>query len=124
MRHKNKVYPRDPKLIENIRDKFRESNILEQFGYTLDGDARFYIDTVIASDYAFVIFASDYVIDFIQQNIKPELRNYLMDGTFDSLPGEFYQLLIISIEYRNDVSKLCELYCPFVRSSARLLNFS
>lgn len=80
---------------------------METYGYTMDNDAKLYIDTVVTSEYAFTVFASKFVIDFIKENIKPESRNYLIDATFDSIPKDFYQLLIISIEYQNDVSKLC-----------------
>lgn len=104
LRNKNKSYPKDPKSIENIRDKFKEAKVFEEYGYNLDSDARFYIGTVVEEDFAFTIFASHYVINFIERNIEPDSRNYLMDGTFDSLPNEYCQLLIISIEYKNDVS--------------------
>lgn len=59
---------------------------------------------MITPNYEFTIFASQFVMSFIQQNIRPGDRNYLMDGTFDSLPNGFYQLLIIALEYENDVS--------------------
>lgn len=103
-RNKNMVYPRDPKTFENIRNRFKERNILDAYGYDMDDESRFYIDTVIASDYAFTIFASMYVINYIKEHIPPGARQYLMDGTFDSLPAGFYQFLTISIEHHNDVS--------------------
>lgn len=44
-------------------------------------------------------------MSLIDQNISPEERHYLMDATLDVVPdGNFYQLLIIHIEYKNDVS--------------------
>lgn len=67
-------------------------------------DAKFYVDTVITTEYAFTLFVSKFVVDFIEKNIEPAARNYLLDATFDSLPKGYYQLLIISIEYQNDVS--------------------
>lgn len=120
-RQKNIRHPRIPDSISAIRDEFSKPDIIEKYGYTLDGDTRFYIDTVVEHDFAFTIFASKYVIDFIENKIDPKSRNYLMDGTFNSLPSEFYQLLIISIEYQNDVSKYiaCLLVRPSVRPSAR-----
>lgn len=81
-----------------------QSDIIEEYGYNLEHDSRFYIDTVVNPNYAFTVFASQFVIEFIQENIKPECRYYLMDATFDGLPPGYYQLLIISIEYQNDVS--------------------
>lgn len=75
---------------------------MNKYGYTLDQDERFYIDTVISFQYAFTLLASKFVIDFVQKHIEPRARN--LDAIFDSLPDGFYQLLIVTIEYRNDVS--------------------
>lgn len=105
-RHKNKIYPRIPDSIENIREKFEDLKIMEKYGYNLESDSKFYIDTVVTSHYSFTVFASKFVIDFIEKNIEPASRKFLMDATFDSLPKDFYQLLIFSIEYQNDVSKV------------------
>lgn len=77
---------------------------MNKYGYSYELDGKFYIDTVLSPNYEFTVFASDYVINFIRENIAPASRRYQMDGTFDSLPSGFYQLLIISIEYQNDVS--------------------
>lgn len=104
-RRKNQEYPKIPTSIENIGIQFKNPKIMEKYGYNLENDAKFYVDTILELDYAFTVFASTFVIDFIKENIQPNSRNYLMDATFDSLPNGFYQLLIISIEYRNDVSK-------------------
>lgn len=73
-----------------------------EYGYNLEHDSKFFIDSVVTENFGFTLFASQYTIDFIKQNIK--YRKYLMDATFDSLPEKYYQLLIIAIEYRNDVS--------------------
>lgn len=105
-RYKNKIYPKVPDSIENIREKFEDMKIMEKYGYNLESDSKFYIDTVVTSHYSFTVFASKFVIDFIEKNIEPASRKFLMDATFDSLPKDFYQLLIISIEYQNDVSKV------------------
>lgn len=72
----------------------------------MEADGDFYIDTVVEKDFAFTVFASKFVIDFIQKNIDATSRSYLMDGTFDSLPDAYYQLLVISIEHNNDVSNI------------------
>lgn len=103
-RSKNEEYPKIPRSIEEIKEAFRQPDIKEKYGLTLDGDNYFYVDTVISVDYAFTVFASHFVIDFVKANIRPNLRHFLMDGTFDSLPNKFYQLLIIAIEYQNKVS--------------------
>lgn len=103
-RHKTKVYSGVPKSIVELRDKFSQPEIMQKYGYTLDGKSPFYAGTVVKPGFAFTVFASQYAMDFIQKNIPPGSRRYLMDGTFDSLPNDFYQLLIIGIEYRNAVS--------------------
>lgn len=106
-RHKNKAYPKIPKTLEDIRNSFLDPKILDEYGYNLEKNARFYIDTVIETNHAYTVFASKFVIDFIQKNIKPGLRNYLLDGTFDRLPGsDYYQLLIITIEFENEVGHI------------------
>lgn len=102
-RHKNKKYPKIPKAIQDIQNQFQDPAILNEYGINLEGDSTFYIDTIIEANYAFTVFGSQFTIDFIKENIPPESRNFLLDGTFDKLPGEFYQLLIVAIEYKNDV---------------------
>lgn len=103
-RVKSKKYPAVPSSIQDLQIEFKKPHIIEKYGYTFDGDAKLYIDTVVTPHHEFTVFASHFVIDFIQNNMAPETRNYLMDGTFDSLPAGFYQMLIISVEYQNDVS--------------------
>lgn len=49
-------------------------------------------------------FCSYFVKEFIEQNIPIGSRLFLMDGTFDKLPLNYYQLLIIAVEFRGDVS--------------------
>ena len=79
---------------------------MEKYGYNYENDGKFCIDIVVTPDHAFTDFASKFVMNFIEKNMEPTARNYLMDATFDSLPKEYYQLLIISIEYQNDVSRI------------------
>lgn len=124
MRHKNKTYPKDPGTIEAIREAFLQPNILKEFGANLEGDADFYINTVVEEEFAFTIFASKFVIDFIEKNIEPSSRSFLMDGTFDSLPNAYYQLLVISIEFNNDVSKNISIYMSIHPSVGPNLNNS
>lgn len=114
-RHKNKIYPKIPKTLEDIRNSFLDPKILNEYGYNLTNSAQFYIDTVIETNHAFTVFASKFVIDFIQKNIEPGQRNYLLDGTFDRLPGGgYYQLLIITIEFENQVCQICKYLKVFV----------
>lgn len=103
-RYKNQTYPKIPSSIEQLQSDFKKPNTINKYGSTLDGDAKFYMDTVITPNYEFTIFASTFVMSFIQNYVEPKERRYLMDGTFDSLPKGFYQMLIITLEYQNDVS--------------------
>lgn len=77
---------------------------MKEYGHTLDGDSKFYLGTEITEDYKFTIFYSEFVMNFIKENISIGSRRYMMDATFDSLPDGYYQLLIIAVEYRNNVS--------------------
>lgn len=102
-RWKNVEHPAIPKTIQEIRNAFQDPEIKEKYGDSYDGDGKFYIDTVLTPDYDFTVFASPFVMEFIEKDIPATSRSYLMDGTFDSLPKGYYQLLIISIEYENHV---------------------
>lgn len=102
-RNKNKPYPKVSRSLEEIRDQFKDENIMKEYGYDYENKSVFYVGTEVTSDYGFIVFKSQYVIDFIKNNIRPSLRKYLMDGTFDSLPNEYYQLVVIAIEHQNEV---------------------
>lgn len=90
--------------MQQLEKEFLKLKILNEFGYTLAGDALFYLGTVIQKNYEFVVFHSDFVANFIEEKIPVGCWYYLMDGTFDSLPRGVYQLLTISIAYENNVS--------------------
>lgn len=109
-RKKNKTYPKIPRSIGEFEKEFLKPRILNEFGYTLDGDARFYLGTEITENYQFIVFYSDYTVNFIREKIPVGSRCYLMDGTFDSLPKGLYQLLTISIKYENNVSASRSFY--------------
>lgn len=103
-RKKSQGYPKSP-TIQEIQQEFLKPEILTKYGYTLDGDAKFYMDTIVGSDYQITVFCSDFVKQFIEsENIEVGSRKYLIDGTFDKLPVGYYQLMTLSIEYQNDVS--------------------
>lgn len=78
-----------------------QPNTLERFGLTLDKNERLYVGSVLRKDYTFHVFASQRIIENIKKHMKK--RNYLMDGTFSIAPRLFYQLLIIAVQYKNDV---------------------
>lgn len=103
-RRKSMGYPKNPKL-QQMQQEFLKPEIMAKYGYTLDGGAKFYMDTIVESEYQFAVFCSYFVKRFIEENIEIGSRKYLIDGTFDNLPVGYYQLMIVSIEYQNDVSR-------------------
>lgn len=78
--------------------------IREEYGRTLDGNNALYIGSKIEDEFAFHVFGSHAIIKLVNENILTGQRNYLIDGTFKIVPRNFTQLLIIAIEYKNDVS--------------------
>lgn len=103
-RHKTVQYSNVPRTIQALHDAFKDPEVYDKYGISFERDARFYIGTSVLPNHAFSVFASQFVIDFVKENIDPALRKYLMDATFGSLPRQFYQLLTITIEYQNNVS--------------------
>lgn len=103
-RKKNKKYPQKPKTVNDVIKAYDDPEIARKFGNNLRNTAQFYIDTITFLSSAFTIFASHQVIDMIKRYI-PNDRTYMMEGTFAVVPIEnYYQLLIIYIQYKNDVS--------------------
>lgn len=103
-RIKNGPLPNIPSDHKELRELFRNGEIIEKYGFSLDQISKFYVDTVVDEQHSFCIFQSAAIISFIEKNIEPCNRHYLLDGTFSCVPRGFYQLLVICIEYRNDVS--------------------
>lgn len=103
-RIKNGNYPPIPKTVEDISTAFEVEEVRTMFGYTLDGTHSLYIGTSIEQRFAFSVFASKKIISLIEEFIPPKERRYLIDGTFKVVPRMFYQLIVISIEFENDVS--------------------
>lgn len=107
-RIRDKEYPERPKTHANVQAMFENPEIMDEYGQTMNKHSRFYAGSVVKSLFAFHIWASFATINFIKNHITPDKRNYLLDGTFKIIPSTpklFSQLLIISIEYKNDVSK-------------------
>lgn len=106
-RLRDKQYPTRPRTDEDIRDHLKKPEVFEEYGKTLDKLHPLYVDSIIENGkYAFHVFASFATIEMIQKHIPPAERKYLMDGTFKIVPKQFSkkgQLLILSIEYKNDV---------------------
>lgn len=96
--------PKMPTTSKEISDAFQNEAIYNEYGRNERKTEPFYIGTVDKSSYSFTMFASMDVVKMIEEYI-PTDRRYLMDGTFDVTPiGCYSQLLIIYIEFKNDVS--------------------
>lgn len=102
-RWKSKIYPSKPSSQEDIPIILEKPDVYENYGQTMNKAHRLFVGSEVKKNYAFHVFASYAVIDLIKEHISPNERFYLMDGTFKIVPRGCNQLLIISIEYKNDV---------------------
>lgn len=103
-RTKNAKHLNCPKTCRELKKIFKEQDIIDKYGYNLKTTEKLYIDTVVRKNFAFSLFASFSTMKIIKDYIDPRSRKYLIDGTFSCAPRLYYQLLIILIEYKNDVS--------------------
>lgn len=97
-RLKNNAHSDLPKSHEEIKEALNK-NVPK----ALTNENPFYINSELSNACSFHVFGSMKTIEFIKQNIDVGQRNYLIDGTFKVAPRNHYQLLIISIEYKNKV---------------------
>lgn len=102
-RLRDKQYPKRPTSDGEVKNMLKNPSIYEQYGTTLNKQHQFYVDSVIKKHFAFHVFASFTIIEMIKKCIKPGQRTYLMDGTFKIVPRQFKQLLIISVEFKQNV---------------------
>lgn len=104
-RYTNEKYPAHPTTASQIKNAYEDPKNMEKFGFNLRNTKPFYINTVETKSSAFAVFASHEIMGMVDEHIPPENRRYMLDGTFDVVPlGSFYQLLVIAIEYKSDVS--------------------
>lgn len=103
-RIKNQKYPPIPKTIKAMYEALEKPEVSKNFRLTLDKNNDLYVGSVVEENHSFVVFASHRIIEISKEFIPLQSRKYLIDGTFKIVPREFYQLLVISIEYKNDVS--------------------
>lgn len=105
-RLKDQPYLKAPKTPIEITEAFKDDKVQSDYGYNLSNTEKLYINTVSAENTCFTLFASMDVVKMIETNIPPNQRQYSMDATFRIVPqGNFKQLLIIYIEFHNDVSE-------------------
>lgn len=103
-RYANPTYPSKPTSLAMIIEAYNDPAIMQQFGYNLRKTERFYIGTIDEKEGGFTVFASKEIIRMIEDEVPPESRKYMLDGTFDVVPiRSFYQLLIIALDYKKDV---------------------
>lgn len=100
---KNTNTPKWSQSIESLCQQFNRIDIMQSHGKTLDEKDNLYFETVLEDDFAFSIFVSKAAIRMVERYIPQEQRFYVLDATFRIVPKPFYQLLIISIEYKFDV---------------------
>lgn len=109
-RLRDKSRPKNPENNEEIRKAMMDPKIAEEYGYSMDKEHRFYMGSVVKKLFAFHVFASLAVINMIKEKIVPNERKYLIDATFKIVPRLFSQLLIISIQYKDNVSSYNLVY--------------
>lgn len=103
------TFPRMPKCPSHIIKAFADPQIYDKYALNLRKTHPFYIATVEHDEKTFFsIIVSHQIMQMIEENIPPKDRKYLIDGTFKVTPmGGFQQLMIIHIEYKNDVRFYC-----------------
>lgn len=113
MKITNKTLPPSPKTCEEIINVYKNENVMNSFGITLqdenDADAlpstMFFKYAHESRSFSYVIFASDNIINSIQKKIPVSRRKFLMDATFKVCPfGMYNQLLVVYIEHLEETT--------------------
>lgn len=114
-----------PKKAVDIIKTFNNKKVFNKLAFNLRGTKRFYIDTVVRGKDFFTVFASHQIIGLIKKFIPRENRGYLLDGTFKIVPlNKYYQLLILHLEYKNDVRCTYIFICVTENANLNLIVFS
>lgn len=104
----SKNFVSSPKRPLEVVEAFNLQNVWESYGLSQDVDDQkhFFTACINEEDFAYCIFSSQKSIKLIEENILPVKRTFLMDATFKIVPrGCFTQLLVIYIEYMEEVRK-------------------
>lgn len=88
--------PENPHQAANVEAIFDDPATFERFGKSLGVNPEpFYRGTITIGEKVGVIFGSGDII----RNLNQTNRRYYIDGTFSIVPQQFYQLLIVGVEY-------------------------
>lgn len=104
-----KALPQPPKNTDEIGKAFENgSQVFTRYGMTKRDDEKmkttFFRTAFHCTDFEYAIFCSENIVSKITENIDVNMRDYYIDGTFKVCPrGNFYQLLIISMDYMGQV---------------------
>lgn len=99
--HRKTKYGKSPNTLEVIEREFKKASVFQDLGLSRHHEhGVLYNGIDIAKDYCNCFFSSAKAIQLVKDNLEPDERFYLMDGTFRITPhGEFQQVLIIHVEY-------------------------
>lgn len=100
--------PPSPKTVAEILAAYENKDILDAYGSTINaGDLPstvFYRKLHSETQFAYCIFASQAIVDRINE-LPKDRRHFFMDATFRVVPyGEFNQLLVIHVSF---LEKVC-----------------
>lgn len=107
-RYASSELPQSPRTAEDLKLAFDDQTVMERFGRTYvspnETQTDFFRGIHVSAEFSYAVFASQGIIDLINQNIAVQRRKYSMDATFKICPlGEFRQFLVIYIEYIESV---------------------
>lgn len=94
-------YGKSPSTPEEIAREFEKPHIIENLGTSLHSEKGQIYNTIqIEESFCNCIFSSPKSISLLKQNLEPQERFFMMDGTFRITPrGLFQQVLIIYVQY-------------------------
>jgi len=102
--------PKPKKNVHEVITAYKNKTVLENYSYSKHENSafEFYKGSYECADFSSSYFASDHIMNNIQNNIREINCNFLMDA-FKIRPfGEFYQFLIIYVAFWDQV--LIQIY--------------
>lgn len=100
-RIKQQALPAPPTRIEEIHERFQNQHVNDLYGRTKNKlnpeKNQFYRTTYISDDFSYSLFASQRIIDLIQE-YPVDKRRFMMDATFKIVPKMYSQVLVIYFE--------------------------